>query len=211
MKDVVIVHNYLGSGGTGWVTTVKGKTYVITNGHVCGVAVDGMVVVNYRGEDYLVKVIGAWDKHDLCAVEAPPNVTGGFKIASDVVQGEVVYTLGHPYLEPNTITKGELSGLAATRIQIGQNLTPAQCSGEGYELIPSVQINPFLLLGGIENICIRTLTAQASPVTILPGNSGSPTVNIYGNVVAVAYAANEFGTRSYHVPLEFLKEFLGNL
>ncbi len=88
-------------------------------------------------------------------------------------------------------------------------MSKEECSDETYELIP---VNdPTANMFGIDSACVRVLDSQSSSVSILPGNSGSCTVNIYGNVVAVAFAGNEGGTRSYHVPLAALQDFLGSL
>ena len=208
MKDVVLVHNFSGSGGTGWITKVKDKRYVITNAHVCGLAYDNTIIVNYRGEDYVVTVVKIYPKHDLCAIEAPISAKGGFRIASSTERGESVYTLGHPYLEPHTITKGELSGIVMVSIA-NREMSQKECVGEGYRW--QDLRGTLYELAGIEGMCLRSLISEASPVPILPGNSGSPTVNIYGNVVAVAFAANEPGTRSYHVPIGYIKKFLSEL
>lgn len=213
MKNVVKIQNSKGSGGTGWITssTKSGKTVIITNAHVCGLAENGYVYVSYNYDRYLLKVITKFDKHDLCAIEAPSTAAKGYRIAANNDYAESVYTLGHPLLEPRSLSKGEYSGTVQVTIMQGMNVDENDCKGEGYQLVPGEQLGDLALLFGIKNICIRTLWANASTIVILPGNSGSPDVNIFGHVVGVAFAANEAGTRSYHVPLEYLKEFLGQL
>ncbi len=203
MQDTVILHNGAGSGGTGWVTssTKSGMTVIITNGHVCELGKQGRFYALYKGENYPVRVLTVYPNHDLCAVEAPYNATGGYGIARSFDQGESVYTLGHPLLEPDSITKGELSGVYKVQILMGIDIP---CVGIGFTEIPTEGLAS--LFG--RTFCVRELESQASTVNILPGNSGSCTVNIYGRVVAVAFAANESGTRSYHVPLKDLKAFL---
>lgn len=209
MNDVVAVTNNKGSGGTGWVTKgASGKFVIITNAHVCGVQENGYVYVTYRGDIYLLKVIKLYADHDLCAIQAPESATSGFSIAFYSRYGSRVCTLGHPYLEPNTITCGEYSGSVEMTVLYKQNVSPEECKGKGYELI---QADLSLAFFGLQNFCVRHLTAEASSISILPGNSGSPDVNIFGNVVGVAFAANQYGTRSYHVPLSELKKFLGEL
>lgn len=68
---------------------------------------------------------------------------------------------------------------------------------------------PFL--NNIHNAYIRILSRGVVMLTNSAGNSGSPAVNLYGSVVAVAFAANEAGSRSYFVPLSDLKNFLNEL
>lgn len=210
MKDVVKITNTEGAGGTGWVTssTQSGKTVVITNAHVCELQENGKVFVEYRDDVFLLPVLTVYKKNDLCAITAPNFISGGLDIANGVTEGERVYTTGHPLLEPRTTSAGEYSGkvvIPITRL----NIKKEQCSGEGFRFIGPSELPEIARIFGIESVCIRFIKAQSSTIIILPGNSGSPDLNIWGNVVGVAFATQE--TRSYHVPLEDLKDFLGSL
>lgn len=211
MKDVVYVTNILGAGGTGWVTRKNnGERIIITNAHVCGLAdTSGMVLINYKEFAQIERI---YNKQDLCAIKAPSSIKSrGFSIASSVTYGEQVFTLGHPLLQPSTVSPGELSGPYKIEIMVGQNVNPETCKGESYQLLTEKDLGPIASIFGIKNICVRIFNSESSPIIILPGNSGSPTVNIYGNVVACAHAANEFGTRSFHVPLSYIKDFIESL
>ena len=195
------------AGATGFVAKGKsGRKYIITNGHVCGLNEDGKLSVYYRGDRYIEHVLKLYDYNDLCAIEAPSTIILPVHIAFNYSLGERVYAVGHPLLQPKTVTEGELSGLVGVNIVVKANPEEGECKGPTYKIIP-FDID-FM---GITSICIRTLTAQASTLSIQPGNSGSPIVNIFGSVVGVAFASNESGTRSYVVPLEDLKDFLGSL
>lgn len=214
MRDVVYVTNLEGtSGGTGWVTTkANGDRIIITNKHVCGVAAEGVILITYQGNRIITKVLARAEHTDLCAVEAPPGITSsGFKLAGSTIDGEIAYTLGHPYLESNTVTKGELSGDKQIEMQESTNVLPGECTDKYHKLQTLEPDSLYSVIFGINNICLVIIQAKASSIIILPGNSGSPTVNIYGNVIAVAFAANEFGTRSYHIPLSSVKEFISGL
>jgi S1-C subfamily serine protease len=207
----VLIHNSRGSGATGFVVRGKsGKKYIMTNGHVCSLQEDGKVFVYYKGDEYRLKVVKFYAKNDLCAIEAPGAAGLAVNIASNFREGESAYAIGHPLLEPKSITLGELSGPVSVTVEVGENKKPEECTGETYELI-DLSTNPMAAIFGISNICVRHLEAEAATMTILPGNSGSAVVNIYGSVIGVAFAANESGTRSYIVPLSHLKEFLGSL
>lgn len=208
-QDVVKLTNSKGSGGTGFVTHASsGKKIILTNGHVCGLQEDGKIRVLYRGVDYVEKVIAVYQMNDLCAIEAEGLKGSGFGIASSYSYGEKAYSIGHPLLEPLTIGTGELSGKVSVTIMVGINKTEKECTGPTYHL---EEAPPMLGFFGVDNGCFRTLPCNASTLIILPGNSGSPVVNIYGNLIGVAFAANEPGTRSYVVPLEAVKDFLGGL
>lgn len=210
-KDVVTLLNERGGGGTGFLVKAKsGKRFILTNNHICDSANNKPLIAIYRGDSYLVPVIKSYDLNDLCVVEAPSSARSNLDIASDVSNGDRVYSIGHPLLEPITVTQGELSSNVTIEIEVGVNVTVDQCSGVTYRIV-SLEDNPFAGFFGIKNVCIRRLESKSSTVNILPGNSGSPTVNIYGNVVAVVFAANDSGVHSYHVPLEHIKNFLGQL
>lgn len=207
----VLIHNSQGSGATGFIARAKsGRKVIITNGHVCNLQEDGKLFVIYKGDEYRLKVIKQYDWNDLCAVEAPQSAGLTVNIASSYREGEAAYAIGHPLLEPTSVTLGELSGPVVVTIATGQNVLKEQCSGPTYELIefPDGSVPTFF---GVLNVCIRTLEAEAGTVNILPGNSGSAVVNTFGSVIGVAFAANEAGTRSYVVPLRYLKQFLSEL
>jgi S1-C subfamily serine protease len=199
------------SGATGFVVKGNsGETYIMTNAHVCGLAENGMLSATYRGETFQVEVYKKYEFNDLCALRAHRPLGWPVHIASSVALGESTWVIGHPLLEPRSVSIGELSGSVFVTVTVGVNLPPGQCDGPTYHRIDMMGsfLGNFL---SISDICVRQLEAYASTMSIQPGNSGSPSVNVYGSVVAVAFAANESGTRSYFVPLVDLKDFLGEL
>ena|SRR3984957_2181833 len=213
-KNVVLLHNSSGAGATGFI--VKGKSgtrYVMTNGHVCALEEtignkSGIFVV-YRGDEYFLQVYKRYQWNDLCAVEAPSTAKDYMKIARSFSLGETATVIGHPQLEPLSIAFGELSDTILVTVAVSKNVTIDQCSGPTYTLHTyDTDLSPMYALAGIFSICTRSLEANTSSVVISPGNSGSPILNVWGNVIAVAFAANEFGTRSYSVPLSDLQDFL---
>lgn len=210
MSNVVMLTAFTGGGGTGFFIRKDGSLIIITNAHVCRLANEsGYMMVDGKG---LAKVLKVYDKQDLCALLPDSGFSAsGLGIASSVEHGEQVFTLGHPLLQPSTISVGELSGPYQIMLTWGYNVDPDTCKGETYRLLDKPEELGMAAIFGIKNICLRMFESESSPVIILPGNSGSPTTNIYGNVVAVAHAANEYGTRSFHVPLKDLKDFVNSL
>lgn len=195
-----MAHN---GGGTGFtVKAPSGKTYLMTNGHVCGLA-DNEGRLMLQGTDgtfYTSHVKELYKYHDLCLVNAKQEWPA-LKVASSASRGEDIYILGHPGLEPLSLVKGQINDNLTISIEIGRNM---ECEGEGLE---KVDAGPLGEMFGISSICVRTLDSQPVTANIYPGNSGSPVFNKYGNVAGVAFASNEY-SRGYIVPLQYVKSFL---
>jgi len=197
------------SGATGFVVKGKsGKKYIMTNTHVCQLAENGQLVATANSEPFQVTIAKQYPFSDLCALEARQSLGMAANIASSVSIGETVYAIGHPLLEPTRVTSGEISGAIFIQVVVDQNTTAEKCSGPTYSLIDTSQT--MYALFGVDNICVRTINAYTSSVPTAPGSSGSPIVNIYGSVVAVEFAGNQYGS-SYFVNLADLKDFLSEL
>ncbi len=210
-SNVVLIHNLAGSGATGFLIKGKsGKLYTMTNNHVCELEKSGTILGTYRDDVYTLNVIKRYLYHDLCVMSAPETAKSGLSVAKSYDLGDSAYALGHPLLEPLSLSQGELSDIITIDIMVKVNGTPEECSGPGYHYHKD-DIPTMMHFFGIYTTCMRSLEANTSSISIEPGNSGSPVLNIWGNVVAVVFAANESGTRSYHVPLRFLKDFLNGL
>jgi len=192
-------------GGTGFlVNAPSGGTYIMTNNHVCGLAnSSGTVLID---GDYYAHVISHFADHDLCLISNPLNLQG-IDVGDSSRDGENVYVVGHPLLEPRAEIKGQISGTMTATIMLGFNLP---CKGKNER---NIETDPDSMLAafGILNICVRDFEAQATTLNILPGNSGSPVLNRDGKVVGVAFAGREDGPgRGYIVPLKYIKKFLEN-
>lgn len=207
---VVKITNSTGrSGATGFVVKGdSGEKYIMTNAHVCGLAEDGKLTAEYMGDKFKVEVYKFYAWNDLCALKAHRSLGFAVNIADSFFYGETTYVIGHPLLEPKTSAVGELSGPVTIQIVMKENPKPEECQGPTYSIVDLSDTMYSML--GINSVCIRTLDALGSTMSIQPGNSGSPAVNIFGSVVAVAFASNGEG-RSYFVSLADLKDFLRQL
>jgi S1-C subfamily serine protease len=192
-------------GGTGFfVKTPAGNNFILTNNHVCRLA-DAADVLLIDSE-YYAQVVSHSPDHDLCLVSNPLNIEG-INIAKNSRNGQEVFVVGHPLLEPLALIKGQISGSINIPILIGYNLP---CDGKDEKKV-DLSDNLFAALAGIESACIKNFDAQATTLNILPGNSGSPVVNQEGQVVGVAFAGREDGPgRGYIVPLSYIQKFLSD-
>jgi S1-C subfamily serine protease len=206
-----MIHNLeANSGATGFL--VKGKSggiYILTNGHVCGLEDHGPLFLDYQGDTYSTHVIKKYTLHDLCIMSAPSKAKDFLKLASKYTLGDTAYVLGHPQLEPLSLAVGELSGPVDVRILVKYNPTPAECSGPTYEYHTDLPLEAIMM--GVTSACVRVLESDTSSVIVIGGNSGSPSLDIWGRVIGVAFASNQTNTRSYHVPLASIRDFLESL
>jgi S1-C subfamily serine protease len=193
-------------GGTGfYVQAPSGKVFTLTNGHVCGLAVDGKVYARGEEDTYVQEVIEIYKEHDLCILTAPSHVSG-IKIASSVRESEDIFVIGHPLLEPKTLVRGEISGVLMTNVLVNVN---GKCDGDTYRKVLPESEDLSAIIEGVEYYCVRSLNSNVISANILPGNSGSPVLNAYGHLVGVVFAGRNDGPgRGYIVPLEDIKKFL---
>lgn len=194
------------SGGTGfYVKTPSGKIVTMTNGHVCRLATDGIILSDDGRIKAPVKVIAQYEDNDLCIVAAPDKIKSGLSVAGSVREGEDVYVLGHPLLMPKTLVAGEVSGGVLAEILQGINMP---CEGKTYKKIIPDPNDFAALIFGVQWYCVRTTQATIVTANILPGNSGSPVLDVFGHVVGVAFAGQPGTSRGLIVPLDDVKNFL---
>lgn len=195
----MLLHNN-GSGGTGFaINAPSGKTYILTNDHICVGAKheDNMLyAISASGVNKRLKILERSLKTDLCLVEAPEGMVG-LELAGSTFAGDRVRAVGHPRLMPLSVSNiGEI-------IYVGEAiLTDREKSGSGTTLLSLASCdtdNPKFRLRVypgkdkiLEQYCeIHVPNAYYTNVLVRPGNSGSPLVNFYGNVVGVVSGKDE--------------------
>jgi S1-C subfamily serine protease len=200
---VQVLHPSQFGGGTGFaIKGDSGKEYIMTNRHVCEVGEKGYVRIQTLKKSYFKKIVYKDPVHDLCLIEGVRGLSP-ISIGSDLNKGDFLYVVGHPGLRQLTTSVGEYIG--NKRIELMFDVEKReQCPGRVIELPPLYQ-----MFTGKEFICLRSYSALATSAVIYGGNSGSPVVNRWGNLIGVAFAGSTEQERdNYIVPLHFVKRVL---
>lgn len=227
-KVYMIKDSPMSGGGTGFaITAPSGQTYILTNDHVCEVSSDGVTVLVESSEKSLRRKIVAKDPNsDLCLIEGIPGEKG-LSLGSEPLIGDHVAVVGHPLLMPKHISKGEYFGVEnVSFIQgpisyfspitgeevfikpIDGGIDPADCRLNKHR--QEVGAEDFFFFKIYVKYCtVNVKNAYTTSVIIHPGNSGSPVVNFWGNVIAVAFAGDETNWGRM-VSLSDVKRFLKN-
>lgn len=192
-----------GNGGTGFVLKTKsGHNVTITNAHICRLAHNGSLdaVMPNSSRVVSLKVLEVSATSDLCAVESPP-VIEGLTLANSLSKYQTIGVVGHPKLQPTTLSLGQITTLhEVITVMIGMQVTEEACNAMGGD--------KFYNIMGLLTVCVKNLPAARTNVVVYGGNSGSPVVNIYGNVVGVLFASDSDTNWGFIVPLKLLTEFL---
>jgi serine protease Do len=201
-ESTVQIYGQEGSGSGSHIQLEDGRVVILTNKHVCKLTGPLMVVAPNSAFPIARKIISISEDHDLCAIEALPNHKG-ISIGSEPTIGDELYTLGHPRGEALNVSKGEY--FDNKMISIGEPLgKDGQCSEGSMKTIES--------FFGLLSFCSIPRNAIEVSSPTYPGNSGSPVVNKYGNLVAVIFAGDSsVENMGFAVPLSYVKEFLSLL
>jgi S1-C subfamily serine protease len=181
---VRITNEALTSGGTGvHIKLPSGKVAILTNSHICHLKdAEGNLWIAEDGQRAIPrKVIEDSNFTDLCLVQ-PLEKHNGLSLASGIYSGEVVSAVGHPTLMPITMTSGEIifEGDAYVLDHMGEDHCDAP---------KNVKI-PVSVWGMAVMACAVHIKADFTTVHILPGSSGSPVVNGFGNIVGLMFAGD---------------------
>lgn len=229
-KVYMIKDSMISGGGTGFaVKAPSGDSYIVTNDHVCGVSKDGqtVLVVDENGDIMRRNIIAHDEYSDLCLIEGMSGVKGLDISKDEPEKGDKIYVVGHPHLLPLAVNSGEMIGTEDVSIKMGaismfnpQTKTWDQLPIEKGAVLASqcempknTQVQTVLDLMIVKlyiNWCIMTVKdAYITTTTVLPGNSGSPAVNMWGQVTGVVFATDE-ASWGRIVSLYDLNSFLKN-
>jgi len=194
-------------GGTGvHIKLPSGKTAILTNSHVCESLLknDG-IFVEYSPERLLPKrIIEISDDTDLCLVE-PVEGIKGLKLASNAYNGELVSALGFPNLNPLTMVEGEL--VEKKPILVLDHIIDVDDPDDTCSLPKNKKDKINYWFTEVE-ACFTNIDAYWTTLVVRPGNSGSPVLNKWGNVVGLIFAGDQRTGWGAAIPLEQIKDFI---
>lgn len=220
-------------GGTGFHITAKsGRTVIVSNRHVCMAGKDqGFMFGSVRGRTRIhkLKIIELFSDSDLCVLE-PIDGVSPLKLGSPPTEGQSVWAVGHPNLQPRTVTKGEVQGFEWMAFAVGaigySGFTEDDCkysnrfiaNVEKSRLGKSVALNKITNFDSVDQIesvpsetvklCVERNLSMVTNVPIYKGNSGSPVVDDFGRVVSVIFATNMDGMWGQAITYFDLKKLL---
>jgi S1-C subfamily serine protease len=191
--------------GTGFaMKTSSGMRVVVTNEHVCSASLNNRVnLVSDNGMILNKKILYKDNKHDICLIEGDYRLKT-LRLANTPDKGDIHFIVGHPSNRSLTISKGEYIGDKIIKLPDFKIKERKNCDGKIFELNILEQ-----MIYGLEFVCVKNFASYSSSAISYGGNSGSPVVNTFGNVIGILFAGNPSqNTDSYLVPLSELKRVL---
>ncbi len=204
--DRVLKQNTLklenGSGSV--VIMPSGKKYALTNAHVCytlrGKATISLTTetgITVEGKEAKI-AIGLPMGADLCAIEIPQTLAPGIRIGGEFKIGQGICTRGYPHMKLK-----QSCGKVGPYIQWATTVLRNFFKGNGECESGSRNYGPFH--------CIIVHVTSTSTMFVRPGSSGSPVVNMNGELVGVvsSYLADvryEAGSVTFDQIKDFVKD-----
>lgn len=186
------------AGGTGFALQMpSGEVLTITNAHVCGLEKHGQIFAHVGRKKYPVTILEKSINADLCMLSGIPELEG-LKLADSVERGQEIGVVGHPALMPLAVNRGHLLGYE--KVVVLAHEGPCE-KEEGMYKTEQTWFGA---------ACTEQFEAGLTTVVVLGGNSGSPVVDFYGDVVGVLFAGMGPGGANWGiiVKLQHLREFI---
>jgi len=187
-------------GGTGFL--VRGDAsnpVIVTNWHICR-EVEEYLYASRAGdfEDLKVKILGEDPEHDLCAVAPVPGQV--LPLGEEPATLDKLHTLGHPFLtrHPKPVNPTPSDGRYIGEEEGELGFAPDKGCPSPFSLKEAF---PFV-------VCVAKFVFGNTTAHTYPGNSGSPVLNEYGEVVGVINATRDPDDAGSFIPVRYLAKFL---
>lgn len=190
--------------GTGFeIKAPSGKIYTLTNAHVCGLGKDGIIMVGekrYSNRLIPKRIIEVYQDNDLCLVEGLQGYEG-LTVASGSEVGDLVWAVGYPLGQSMNISSGRIKDYGKLSV-IDPETPKEECKG------PNMHMETYNMFFLTAEFCVVERFAAQTDVPTFPGNSGSPLVNVYGNVEGIIFASDNETHWGSAVPLDYINKLL---
>lgn len=201
--SVTITNLQKNSGGSGTIIqSGPDSSLILTNGHVCKLALNGALVTTDDNKSYPVVSYVLSKAHDLCLIKIAVNLGIQTEVATEAPPTySKAIIVGHPSLLPTIVTSGHFSGKHVIGVMMGyRDCTPAESADP--------QAGIFCLLGGGKIPEVKNFDAIVVSALIMPGSSGSAIYNAEGKISALVFAGRDQLGYSESVPQEYINFFL---
>lgn len=204
--EELVIYKYLkintfkiltGTGtGTGFIYNKNGKQYLVTNSHVCGEQKSLLI----KDENFSIEsqVLYTSLDHDICLLKPLKNKYG--INSGKYLNNKEYFTYGFPFDRPGQVGKGIFSNFdkAAVFTYLVTNQSIAnKCLKE----------NSVIQHNGIVYGCIHFYTnVSLTKLLTHPGQSGSPVLNKFGQLVGVIFSRTGSGSEGVMLKVETLNE-----
>ena len=174
-----------GGTGSGFVVRYGGRSFVITNAHVCGEAKSVSLEDKRNVSVSTANVIAKDVDLDLCAIENVENKHGLYIQNHDPYQGQSLNVVGHPSGSALVVTP--TSFIQSETIEI-PSYEFIECNGT---LVRLSTIEMILRSSPTDEVCVNSYNLNRLWGISASGVSGAPVVNNFGVVTGVVTSLNE--------------------
>lgn len=199
-------------GGTGFFVKAKsGKTYVLTNKHVCEGSENDIMYGKTKpsGNWKAFKILERAKGTDLCLLEVNQgNKKEGLTVAKEFSYYEKLNVVGHPALMEKNQSSGEIfaqrpvyvagGSLIRTQKQLNKCLSEEENVAYSY-----LQNKPFKRGDKLEMFdygrCLSYIDSNISNIYVEGGSSGSSVTNSKGEVVGIVYGVDGTKNRNWAI------------
>jgi hypothetical protein len=185
-------------GGTGFALQMpSGEVLTMTNAHVCELERLGQIYASTGRKKIPLEVLEKSTVSDLCLLTGI-NSMRGLELADSVEIGQEIGIVGHPALMPLAVNRGHLIGYEKVVVLAYEG--PCEKEG-GMFKTEETWFGP---------ACTEQFESGLTTVIVLGGNSGSPVIDFFGNVVGVLFAGSgpDMANWGIIVKLSDLKDFV---
>jgi S1-C subfamily serine protease len=193
-----------GTGGTGFqLQAPSGKVLTVTNAHICELAENNQLSAQVPDSErtVLLTILEVSESTDLCVLEGLSGASG-LRLADSFQPRQRLFVLGHPRLEPLTLSEGYVTARQVIHLYDLNKTEPATCHGANRNLI---MVDTLL---GPTPVCMSSIDAWLTSIVIYGGNSGSPVMTVDGDVVGVIFAGSNSTNYGAFIPFDVLREFV---